>query len=196
MLILQTFRSVVVNYLEHYFSQDDVGIAYIFCNYKEPQQTANNILASLLQQLVQQRSHIPDDIKRLYKSHVEMQTRPSFAECSSSLRSIVKLFSEVFIVIDALDEYLDCDGGRELLLAKLRDLSVNIRLLVTSRPIATISTYFENEARLEVRATDEDIRTYINNRIGREPRLNLYVKNDPVLRHKMTDTISGKAQGM
>ena len=46
-------RSIVVDYLERSFEQEDVAIAYIYCSYKEQEdQTDVNLIASLLQQLV------------------------------------------------------------------------------------------------------------------------------------------------
>jgi hypothetical protein len=57
---------MVVDYLERYFERQDIAIAYIYCNYKEQRnQTSDNLIASLLQQLVRSEPTIPDNITSL-----------------------------------------------------------------------------------------------------------------------------------
>ena len=100
---IYAFSSIIINYLEQTF-KGNAAVAYIYCNYKEQNQTAINLVASLLQQLVQGQSVISNDIIAIYRRHSRKQTRPSFAEYSELLESEAHRFSKVFIVIDALDE--------------------------------------------------------------------------------------------
>ena len=51
-------------------------------------------------------------------------------------------------------------------------------------------------AHLEIRAADEDIRKYIENRIPKERRLMPYVRGDEAFYVSIVDTIIAKAQGM
>ena len=187
--------STVVNYLEQNFIQTDVGIAYIFFNYKEQEQTFINLISSLLRQLMQQEGKIPEDIIGLHRSHSNKGTRPSVAEYSKLLQSKVMALSTVFIIVDALDE---CDEGKTRVgfLAELRNLLPHIRLLVTSRPLVSIERSFEDDARLEIRAHDEDVKRYLRARIQKEPRLIQHVKADPTLEEQIITIITEKAQGM
>ena len=53
-VLTRGLRSIVVEYLERSFEKNNVAIAYIYCSYKEQEdQTTVNLIASLLQQLVQ-----------------------------------------------------------------------------------------------------------------------------------------------
>src|SRR2546421_2760405 len=70
-------RSRIVNHLIQSFQQEDIGIAGVYFSYKgQEDQTVVNLIASLLQQLVQRNHVIPDEIKSTYQYHIKKQTRP------------------------------------------------------------------------------------------------------------------------
>jgi ankyrin repeat protein len=183
--------------LERTFTENNVGIAYIFCNYKDPNQTLINLVASLLQQLVQAKSDISDDIITLYESHVKKRTRPSLAEYSQILRSEILHFSKIFIVIDALDECRESNSTRETLLTIIETLRPTVHLLVTARPhITDVINTFQDAVTLEIRARDEDIQKYVHSRLLSERRLQSHVKNDRDLHNAIITTIVGNVKGM
>ncbi|KAI9770214.1 MAG: hypothetical protein M1839_003242 [Geoglossum umbratile] len=154
------------------------------------------LIASLLQQLVQRTPVISDGIVSLYHHHIEKRTRPTLVEWSKSLQSEVYRFSKVFIIIDALDECLESNGTRDSFLAEIKKLQPSVRLLVTSRYIPTIEYEFEKAARVEIRASDEDVRRYLEGRIERERRSVRHVRADLALQKTIIDTIVEKAKGM
>src|SRR5579862_3445203 len=123
-------RSFIIHYLEKTFAGMNVGVAYIYCEYKGQDQTAINFVASLLRQLTQQLSIIPDKLMAVYKKHKDRHTHPQLGKYSSLLQLVLRGFSQVFIVIDALDEYTEDDGTRDSLLTEIRKLQPDIRLLV------------------------------------------------------------------
>lgn len=104
--------------IETFKADDDIEIAYIYCNYKEPNLTAVNLVANMLLQLLRENTEISPEIITLYDTHSKQHTRPSLAECSKLLKSEVRRLSKCFIVVDALDE---CpDDIRESLLLELK----------------------------------------------------------------------------
>lgn len=74
--------SIVVEDLHTRFGNEkDVGIAYIYCNFKrKDEQRAEDLLANLLKQLSQGRSSVLDKMKALHDNHKEKRTRPSLTE--------------------------------------------------------------------------------------------------------------------
>lgn len=189
-------RSIIIDYLKQTFQGEDVGIACIYCSYGERQeQTATNLIASLVQQLIQRRRIVPNSIANVYTRHVHTQTRPSLREWSDLLQYEVGSFSKVFVVIDALDECPENNGTRESFIAEIKKLRPSIHLLVTSRDIASIEREFEKAARLDILANDEDIRRYLGGRIERG-RLKLHLRADPMLQDVIVNTLVGKARGM
>ena len=186
-----------MDYLERFFQREDVAIAYIYCSYKEQEdQTVVNLIASLLQQLIQSNSTISNEISSLYHDHIKKQKRPTLDQWFKLLQSEVQRFSKVFIIIDALDECPESKGTRDSFLAEIRKLQPSIHLLVTSRHIPTIECEFEKAAQVEIRARDEDVRRYLERRIKREHRLISLVKVDLALQETIINTIVEKAKGM
>src|SRR5436190_10435295 len=104
-VLTRGLRSIVVEYLERSFEKNNVAIAYIYCSYKEQEdQTDVNLIASLLQQLVQSNPIIFDEIASLYDDNIKKQKRPTLSEWSKLLQLEIRSLSKVFIIIDALDE--------------------------------------------------------------------------------------------
>ena len=174
--------------------QENFGIAHIYCNYKNQQnQTAEKLVSRLLQQLLQQIGDIPKYIEALYEDHVKAEMRLGREEGLAILRSIAASFARVFIVIDAVDE---CDpailNGFIRPLTKLPD----IRILVTSRDLPYIERCFASSRRLEIRANEADIRSYVQDRIKEEVELADFVNEDDTLREKIVGTLVQRSCGM
>ncbi len=105
--------SIVIHHLENEFKNEaNIGIAYLYCNYRQQQQQrAKDLLSSLLKQLAQRQSSVSAEVKELYKHHKKKQTEPSFHDIVQVLQSTIQLYSRVFIIVDALDE---CQVSNEI----------------------------------------------------------------------------------
>ncbi|OBT47113.1 hypothetical protein VE00_03058 [Pseudogymnoascus sp. WSF 3629] len=165
--------SVVVKKLTTRFQNDkSSGVAYLYCNFqRKDEQKAKDLLASLLKQLTQGRSSLPDSVKSLYESHKDKRTRPSFDEISRALQSVAALYSRVFIIVDALDECQIADGCRDKFLTELFNLQAeaSVRIFATSRFIPGIVEKFKESINLEIRASDQDVQRYLNGHISQLP---------------------------
>jgi len=161
--------SIVVKELSSRFSTDPgVGIAYLYCNFRQKhEQKAQDLLTSLLKQLSQERSTLPDSVKSLYDKHKEKQTRPSLDEISRTLQSVVGTYTRVIIIVDALDECQVSNGCRKMFLSEISSLQTKTgaNLFATSRFIPDIAEKFNGSIKLEIRAHDDDVRQYLDGRI-------------------------------
>jgi ankyrin repeat protein len=162
--------SIVVDHLSAKFENNaSVGIAYIYCNYQSQQeQKPANLLSSLLKQLAQEQPAMPTDVKNLYKRHKNDGTQPSFEEIVRVLHSTIRLYSRVFIIIDALDEYhASNNNGLNRLLSGVFGLQdqVQLSLFATSRFVAEITSQFDGCILKEIRAQDDDVLLYVDGRI-------------------------------
>ncbi|KAK4079824.1 hypothetical protein Trihar35433_929 [Trichoderma harzianum] len=160
--------AIVVNHLFTHFRGDaDIGIAYIYCNFRQQtEQTAIRLLTNLLKQLAQGQSHLSKDIKDLFGRHQESRTQPSLGEVTAALQDITKKYSRSFIVIDALDECQEL--GQLGLLDEVFNLQTKtgVNILATSRFSETIKKRFDGCPTVEISATDGDILTYLNGQIS------------------------------
>ncbi|KAJ6517782.1 hypothetical protein DFH09DRAFT_1287642 [Mycena vulgaris] len=187
--------SMVVDHLSAEFRNNkNIGVACIYLNHKEAnQQPPPKLLAGLWRQLVLDRD-IGFIAKSLYKQHREKGTVPSLEEVVNVLSSSLKEFSQVFIIVDAMDEYPEFQ--REILLQQLAVMGSNVNLMITSRPnISPEPSSFPNLETLDVQAAPEDIRGYIDAQIKLSPRLSKHIQKKPMLHEeihaKITDTVAG-----
>ena len=167
--------SIVIDHLSTRFQNDaGIGIAYIYFNYKQnvDKQNVDNLISSLLKQLSQERPSLPDCVKALYDQHRNKRTRPSIDELSRALQSVAAMYSRVFIVVDALDECQASDGCRARFLLEIFTLQAKTgaNLFATSRRISNIEKEFEESTLLEIRASEEDVRRYLDCHVLRLPR--------------------------
>jgi Cdc6-like AAA superfamily ATPase len=192
-----TLTAVVVKNLHDKFQNDtNVGIAYIYCNFKQrTEQNAEHFLASLLKQLVQERCPLPDSVTCLYHNHSNKQTRPPFSEISSTLRSVAAIYSRLFIVVDALDECQVFDGCRAKLLSEIFCLQAECgaNIFATSRFVPEIMRKFEGDASIEIRASDHDVRRYLDGNLSQLPG---FVASSPELQEEVKTEIVRAVDGM
>ncbi|KFX98618.1 hypothetical protein O988_04271, partial [Pseudogymnoascus sp. VKM F-3808] len=189
--------SIVIDHLyAKYQSDPRVGISYLYCNFRrQDEQKPVDLLASLLKRLVQGRPALLGSIKVLYEHHRFIQTRPSFNEISKELQSIIASYSTTFIVIDALDECQVSDGGQTRFLSELLRLQTltKANLFVTSRFIPHIVEEFQDTANLEIRASEEDVRRYID---GQMPCLPPFVRRNLDIQEQIKTKIVKAVDGM
>jgi hypothetical protein len=147
-------------------------------------------------QLIKDHGSLSTNVKELYEKCTKRGTRPQHSDISKVALSEITKYTKVFVVLDALDEYSESDGTRQLFLTEIRRFIPNISLLVTSRDITNIELEFQKAARLEIRANDKDVRSYLKSRIEGQPQLTRHIEKDATLRDAILDTIVKKANGM
>ncbi|KAF4987864.1 hypothetical protein FDECE_15273 [Fusarium decemcellulare] len=169
--------SVVIDELSR-LHQDNIGIAYIYCNFRrQDDQRIDKMLASLLKQLAEQQPSLPEVVNDLYDRH-----KP-------------KTYPRVYFVVDALDECQESEDRRKLL-EELFALQENCaaNLFMTSRSIPGIQQYFSDSfMELEIRAAEEDVRRYLDSRVDSLPRV---VQGNPKLREDIITEVVRAVNGM
>lgn len=189
--------TIVIHNLITLFQNDPtINIAYIYCDFRRKhEQRVEDLLSSLLKQLVQEQPSLPHIVKGLYGRHRNKRTRPSLEEISMTLQSVTIMYSRVFIIVDALDECEVYDGCRARFLSEIFNFQAKCaaNLFVTSRFIPEILDRFKNDVSLEIRARDEDVQRYL---AGHMTRLPSFVSSSPGLEDEIKATISKAVDGM
>ncbi|KAI9673848.1 MAG: hypothetical protein M1822_009584 [Bathelium mastoideum] len=187
--------AVTIDYLSSAALGNSVGISYLFCSYKAQfDQSAYNLLAALLKQLLQARPDLAAAVDELHNRHSKLGTKPSLDELMQALGKLCLSYSTTYMVIDALDECSNTNSGRSHLIQKLRELQAggNVRLLFTSRFIPEVTEWFQSDLRLEVRASEEDVRRFVAGQISRLPnciQCSEELKND--VQNKIIESVNG-----
>ncbi|KAJ7019592.1 ankyrin repeat domain-containing protein [Mycena alexandri] len=188
--------SMVVDHLSAaYRNNRDIGVACIYLNHKEAEnQTPSRLLAAIWRQLVLDRD-VGSIAENLYKQHQEKGTAPSLEEVDNVVSSSLKEFSQVFIIVDAMDEYPEFQ--REILLQHLAVMGSNVNLMITSRPnISPESCSLPNLETLDIQAAPGDIQVYINAQIESSPHLSRHIRRKPELREEILTKVMDAADGM
>ncbi|KAF9879391.1 ankyrin repeat protein [Colletotrichum karsti] len=189
--------STVVDELLRQFQDDpDVGVAYIYCNFKDQErQNHHDLIASLAKQLAQSRSSMPRSLKEMYEIHQMSRTPMSLQETSDLLQAIASSYRRLFVIIDALDE---CETkSRRALLSEVFRLQQrqNTNILATTRQIPEIidSDHFKGSVSVQVSALDADVSRYISSRI---PDMQSFVQKRSELQEEIKRGILGSINGM
>lgn len=185
--------AIVIDDLTTRFRDDEnVGIAYIYCNFRrQAEQTAEDLLMSLLKQLAQGQSVLPGIVKSLFDRHTVSRTRPKFQDILNALRLTIVLYSKIWIVIDALDE---CNSRSRLLAEILEFKSIfGAKVFATSRFSSDIVDKLGDFISLEIRASPEDIHRYIDGHISQLPS---FVARNPQLQEEVKNRIVNTVDGM
>ena len=165
--------SIIVDYLcSKYRTNFSVGIAYLYCNFQQQQQQKpEDLLLSLLKQLVQKRAPVPESVKTLYECHNRERTRPSFNEILEALKSVAAQYSRALIIVDALDECGISSSERQKFLTAIFNLQdkTKANLFATSRVNDNIAKLFEGALSLHIHARDEDVESYLDGQISLLP---------------------------
>jgi ankyrin repeat protein len=187
--------SIVVDELCGVFGNDSfVGVAYLYCDFRQnDKQRVEDLLASLLRQLSQCQPSLPQEVRSLTHRHKKKQTRPSQDDLLRTLQSLAAMYSRVFIIVDALDELtMEC---RVSFLPNLLALQAicGANLFVTSRFIPEIVEYFTRSTLLEIRASEHDVRRYIDAYVSHLPS---FVRRSMDLQEEIKSRIVNAVDGM
>lgn len=190
-------RSIIINHLRQGRPEESkgrIGITFIYLKYNETDQTFDNILSSLLKQVLQDSEDISPDLLSLYERHRDRNTSPKIDEISQALSTVIEGHEEVFCIIDALDE---CNEDlRWELVEKLENFGPKLRVLITSRYLDSIAEELEVYQQFEIRANKADIELFIEHQIRRNRNLRKMVEKSPSLRDDIKQGVFNTAENM
>ncbi|CVK98682.1 uncharacterized protein FMAN_08502 [Fusarium mangiferae] len=126
------------------------AVLYFYITFTDTQkQSIEAILRSLIHQLYRSRSESRHPITTIYSECGRGSSQPSIEQLKSTFRDMLLTTAEVFVLIDALDEYKNRSIQRDELLIwieSIRNGPTNTHLLVTSRSEHDIKTSIETWA--------------------------------------------------
>jgi hypothetical protein len=172
-------------------------VVYFYFDFSDPlKRTPDSMIRSIITQLVQNVSVIPDAVAVLFSLLESSNRQGSVEEYLIALQYLVQVFPRVFLVLDALDE---CDrqgtGVKELrkILKTITQWNIKtLHLIITSRRERDIESWLDGLVRspniisLQGDIVDKDIQLYVRDRIDndeyfkkwkRYPRLQVEIEN-------------------
>ncbi|KAK8121286.1 hypothetical protein PG999_005406 [Apiospora kogelbergensis] len=133
------------------YVQQNVAVMIAYCSFDDADtHTSENIFSSLLRQAVETRGHMSDAVRKLYQelTRGSQRYRPSREDLIETLSTELENFNQSFIIVDGLDELRD-NRQKAALLGSIESIRPIPQLLVTSRPVEVIDTWFKNSAKAD-----------------------------------------------
>ena len=162
----------MINYLQEN-NHGQAVVVFIYFNHKrQKDQTISRILGSLLRQIFETQSPASLIIEDFYNDYSKQNAHFADENLQDILCKGFATFSKAYIILDALDEYSSHfeDKIIQELLDILLSLGSHVKVMATSRVLGGMEGIFRNlgAKRLEIYARDEDIHSYIKDRIDKE----------------------------
>ena len=155
---------MVIDHLTHTFPESDVGITYIYFDYKKTW-GVDKLLRSALADLIRSTStSLPRPLLQLYEQHHRKKSRPKTDEISKLFASESYRFSKVFVIIDAVDECQPV-ATRTKLFEGLSFMGSMLRLMIVGRPTIDVLKSYPQAMRLIIQAEVEDVRKCLNEQV-------------------------------
>ena len=185
--------------IDHLFDEilsPNDAIVYFYFDYRDQQtQTPPYFLASLLRQIAARSKPLPQFLHDLYDRFREEQPQHLMPELREAFRAMCEICEKCFIIIDALDECKHQAHRREIVQFLKSLPTTKTRVFVTSRLHAhDIKEHFEDALRVEVEASENDIKRYCSCMIEQSTSAAELISGP--LRQQVIDTIASKAHGM
>lgn len=176
--------------IDHLKRHPKSGLGFIYFDYTEAL-TVQEIITSLLEQLVNQHSSMPALLLSQYNiwAKTERKDRPSDETFVELLIQCISEFPRVFIILDAFDEMKEEE--RLELIERLQlfcNSKVNLFITTRSPHAGFLGQSFPKSAELKITAQDSDIHEYLSARLRTQPL-------DPKLKALISTTLQNNAQG-
>ena len=184
------------------------SLAFFYHDFNEDgKRRLRGLLSSVLVQLCHQSDSYCDILSEFYLEHGNGSQHPSDDELVQCLKNVLELPGQapVFLILDALDECpetSDIPSPREEVLRLVEGLIEpqipNLRICVTSRPEADITTVLGRLTSSSVSIHDEkgqseDINNYIKWAVNEDPKNKKWRMED---KKRVIDVLTKRAGGM
>jgi hypothetical protein len=208
MLVMSSFKSIRANFrgsstiieqlIRYCHHAPQTALTYFYFDFNDTgKRDTNSLIRSLITQLSAQCDNIPPPLLDLYLNQPDGTKVIDEANLLGTLRNLILIFHNVYVILDALDESVDCE---EILLfinsVHGWDLS-RLHLLVTSRQLPDIEESLTDLATEKICLQDskmkEDIILYIADKLENDKSLS---KFPPDIRLQVQNKLLQGGDGM
>ena len=197
------FRSIVVDHLLSNPPTSRTAVAYIYFDYKDKDtQNALVVFSNVLRQLLERLDTIPQEIQNFYNSLPPERRENSLDldQCISFIHLVCNKFDSTFLIFDALDECplhgINANELRSKIISTIQRVSHCAAVFITSRPHLNLAEELGDCTKLEVRATESDMRAYLKARTVEHAILRRIFNQDSALEGHLISTICSKSNGI
>jgi hypothetical protein len=194
--------TIIEHLLQHCQDNARTVLAYFYFDFNDAQkQDPELMLRSLLCQLLQCSSTIAKGVDALFSSCDNGKRQPSLHALLEVTPQVMRQFTHVYIVLDALDECTQRPKLLDVLETVARWQLDNVHLLMTSRKERDIESSLESYVKeedavcLQRDVVDKDIQRYVTQRLSDDKALAKWNK-DAVVKQEIEASLTNGARGM
>nr|GAT50824.1 predicted protein [Mycena chlorophos] len=195
-------KTLLMSHLVHHLekmqkSNPKIGIAYLYLNKeKEQEQALRNLLAALWRHLALH--HAIEPAIQIYYQNIKKQTLPTIEEILELLSSAMKAFSNVYILIDGLDQY---PASRTDFVRKILHAGSNTHLLIMCQTQTKLWSYLMAEFQpfmkhLEIIAHKDEITAFILAELDNLENIKILLAEQEDMQQLLIERIISKANGI
>jgi hypothetical protein len=156
-------------------------LAYFYFDFQDTKkQDVIILLCSLIRQLCAGETKLPEEVHKLHDRYKPTGHTPTVEELTSTLYGVIRyLKKEIYIIMDALDEYPEENSKRQELLVQIERMVEqrleNLHILATSRNETDIRATLGDLAGggipipIQSSKVDADIKMYVKTCLGKDP---------------------------
>ncbi|KAF9769047.1 hypothetical protein IL306_013603 [Fusarium sp. DS 682] len=193
--------SVIQEALSRSHACERIGVAFFFCDYKEPS-TWNivNIFSALASQLARQNDESYNVLDTYYESLYPPEGLPRTADAEDLRAEISRMcekFDQTIIVVDGLDECDDLTDEVVDNLIQLADYSEGVSMALFSRDHYNIRVRLDEEfEHIQIAAHTEDVQLYVNAEVDKRIRTRQLQLTSADMKEEIRHALVKKADGM
>jgi hypothetical protein len=196
--LVTSFRATVIDHLQWSFETRNIGVVFLYCDYRDQtNQTCINLLSSILKQLLQNRPEIINQFNDLIHEKLDGENKLSIGKLSAALETVVLSFSKVFIIVDGLDKCSPENETSKALLGKLLSVPGIPAIMITSRLHAPVEVTSRDHASLEIIENQgNDLHRYVKMRISANHPLDSVTELDPLMKDRIVNGVVECSKGL
>ncbi|KAI4679307.1 uncharacterized protein J4E84_008335 [Alternaria hordeiaustralica] len=195
--------STIIEHLQQYCDEDDRMVTvYFYFDFNDAQKRDPGLmLRSLLRQLLEHSVMIPEGVDALFSSCGNGRQPPSVYALLEVAPQVIRMFTHVYVVLDALDECTQRPQLMDMLETMFGWQLGTLHLLVTSRKERDIEMSLENYVKkdeiicLQSDVVDQDISLFVQERLREDKRLAKWKMNARIVQ-EIEATLMRGARGM
>ncbi|RPB01473.1 hypothetical protein L873DRAFT_1764180 [Choiromyces venosus 120613-1] len=168
--------SMVMDRLCDHIEEGNIAVAGVYCDFREQEQTAANVMGAILKQLVLQESSIFGSIHKAFVKAKEEcgGRRPQLRDHVLMLKTAIATLPRVFICIDALNEFTSKHLPDLLVsLVEIIHEIPSLRVFATGRPHTKwqLTKFFYSAFIIPIIPKTNDIEKYVERKLQMDTEL-------------------------
>lgn len=190
--------TLAIDFLRRECQQDPmVAVCFLYFDYRIKYDSVTELVGIILRQLAAQKLPLAKPVRSLFELYGLRNSKPPLRDYISTLQCTLCEWDKVFLVVDAIDECSSSNSTRQAFLADLDTIQANskLRIMITGRPNPDVVEVmrFKKSTFLEIRARDEDVETYITDRLRKSDGL---ARQPEMLQQKIKTKVTQAVDGM